>query len=121
MGEKNVTKDKIASAATTRAVVETDGAGQVRTAVGRDDTSAVSAAALDILGATIRASAAKLGLSGFRDAVITFDDGVLVLGSPSDAGMFAVLAEDQASAGLLLNQVRRALALDAQSERGGGA
>ncbi len=104
-------KARIANTDETEAVMVTDSHGGVRESSGTPRGAGLSevAAALDVLVGALQASGHKLAAGTFRDAILTFEDGALIVASDGSDGNFAVLAESDASAGLLLNQVRRLL------------
>jgi predicted regulator of Ras-like GTPase activity (Roadblock/LC7/MglB family) len=119
---ENVTgiKKKIATSGSTEAIVRTTGDGNVRESSGtpRAELEEVSAA-LDILMGALQVSGHRLVAGSFRDAVLTFDDGILIIARDEGQASLAVLAESGASAGLLLNQVRRLLHASRDGSSGG--
>jgi len=97
-------------ARTAEVLIRTTGDGGTRGIIGEPRVDAAAAPiAVDILGATLSTTGPELGLGHFQDAVLTFDDGVVVLGRDEASAMLAIVAESGVAAGLLLNQIRRLL------------
>jgi predicted regulator of Ras-like GTPase activity (Roadblock/LC7/MglB family) len=106
--DRNTLKEDIANAHSTHAVLSTDGLGRAVECTGqfKGDPGRV-AASLDIASAALQALGPAISLGQLQDAVLTFTDGVIVLGTLDGRSMFAVVAQPGTNVGLLLNQVRR--------------
>lgn len=92
----------------TEVVLVSDGLGRSVDCVGRDpDAADEVAVSLDIAAAALQVLGSALSLGSLEDAILTFENGIVVLRDNGDGRMFSVIASSGAKAGLLLNQVRR--------------
>lgn len=89
----------------TRAVVFTDGLGRVLHRVTRTDPPAWIGELVDIASGGLSQMGSQLGLGTPGVCVCTFQSGVVIL-SRSEAARVAVLADEHANLGQLLNHVR---------------
>lgn len=93
--------------------MRTTGEGEARAMRGEVRTDAELAVVFDVLVAALVHAGAQLGLGGFRDGVLTFDDSVVVLGRQPLGSVLAVLTSGETTPAWVLNQLRRLL----QAER----
>jgi hypothetical protein len=89
----------------TRAVVFTDGLGRVLHSVVRTEPPARLGELVDIAAGALAQLGGRLGLGTPGVSVCTFQSGVVIL-SRSEAARVAVLADEHANLGQLLNHVR---------------
>ncbi|HTV25892.1 MAG TPA: hypothetical protein VMG12_44650 [Polyangiaceae bacterium] len=89
----------------TRAVVFTDGLGHVLHSVARTEPPARLGELVDIASGALAQFGGRLGLGAPGVCVCTFQHGVVIL-SRSEAARVAVLADEHANLGQLLNHVR---------------
>ena len=104
------------------AVVQTTGEGGTRALVGSAPTSATDLPrTIDILRAALDCAGGGLGFGALRDAVLTFDEGVVVLGRAEGGTTVAALGRSDTNPGLLLAHLRRLLTKqDEPDSRHGG-
>jgi hypothetical protein len=95
----------LADLAYTRAVVFTDGLGHILHSVTRTEPPARLGELVDIASGALAQFGGRLGLGAPGVCVCTFHQGVVIL-SRSDAARVAVLADEHANLGQLLNHVR---------------
>jgi hypothetical protein len=95
----------LAELAYTRAVVFTDGLGHILSIVTRTEPPARLGELVDIASGALGQFGSRLGLGAPGVCVCTFQRGVVIL-SRSDAARVAVLADEHANLGQLLNHVR---------------
>lgn len=98
------------------AVVRTSGQGVARAMRGEARTEAELAVVFDILSAALAHAGAQLGIGQFRDAVLTFEDSVVVLGRQPMGSVHAVLTSGETAPAWVLNQLRRLLQLELAEE-----
>jgi hypothetical protein len=89
----------------TRAVVFTDGLGHILHSVTRTEPPARLGELVDIASGALAQLGGRLGLGAPGVCVCTFSRGVVIL-SRSEAARVAVLADEHANLGQLLNHVR---------------
>jgi predicted regulator of Ras-like GTPase activity (Roadblock/LC7/MglB family) len=90
----------------TRAVVFTDGIGRVLYRVTRSDPPKRIGEVVDIASGGLSQMGSQLGLGTPGVCVCTFQSGVVIL-ARSDSARVAVLADENANLGQLLNHVRQ--------------
>jgi predicted regulator of Ras-like GTPase activity (Roadblock/LC7/MglB family) len=104
-------RDEVFNLSSTQAVLRTDGLGRVLELQARPALEpAQLAEGIDVVLAAVNTLGRAGRFGELQTAVLSFSRGHVVVGAMGGSGALAVVAEEGANIGLLLGQMRRALA-----------